>query len=151
MPAGDDPLEVAARALSRRDRSRRDVDERLQRAGVDDDARTETLEQLERIGYLDENRFAASRAATLAGRGQGDAAIRADLEAQGLEHERIEAALATLEPEDERAAALVERLGASVRTANQLLRKGFAPELVEELLGESLLDRNGGDDDPRVV
>ena len=151
MTAPEDPLEVAARALRGRDRSRRDVDERLERAGVADDARSETLDRLERIGYLDEERFATSRAATLAGRGQGDAAIRVDLEAQGVEGERIEDALARLAPEQERAAALVERLGASARTANQLLRKGFAAELVEELLGDSLVDPNGGDDDARVV
>jgi regulatory protein len=147
----EDPLEVAARALRRRDRSRRDVDERLQRAGVADDARSETLDRLERIGYLDEERFAASRAAALADRGQGDEAIRADLEAQGVDGEQIDAVLAGLQTEHERARALVERLGASARTANQLLRKGFAPELVEELLGDSVLDPNGGDDDVRVV
>jgi regulatory protein len=151
VAAPDDPLEVAARALSRRDRSRRDVDERLQRAGVADDARSETLDRLERIGYLDEERFATSRAATLADRGQGDAAIRADLEAQGVHGEQIEVVLARLAPELERARALVEQLGASIRTARQLLRKGFAPELVEELLGDSVLDPNGGDGDVRVV
>lgn len=151
MAAADDPLEVAARALRRRDRSRQDVDDRLQKAGIDDVARAETLERLEQIGYLDENRFARSRAATLADRGHGDTAIRADLEQQGVEAERIEAALDGLQPEHERAAALVERLGASVRTAGHLLRKGFAPELVEELLGDRLLAPNGGDDDPRVV
>jgi regulatory protein len=151
VAAPEDPLEVAARALRRRDRSRRDVDERLQRAGVADEARSETLDRLERIGYLDEERFATSRAATLADRGQGDAAIRADLEAQGIDGERIEAALGGLPLEQERAAALVGRLGASSRTANRLLRKGFAPELVEELLGGSVPDPDGGDDDPRVV
>jgi regulatory protein len=151
VAASDDPLEVAARALRRRDRSRRDVDNRLRHAGVDEEAREETLETLERIGYLDEERLARSRAATLAARGQGDAMIRADLEHQGIAAERIETALAALEPEETRARALVERLGPSVRTAGQLLRKGFPGELVEELVGESILARNPGDDDPRVV
>jgi regulatory protein len=151
VPAPEDPLEVAARALRRRDRSRQDVDVRLRKAGVGDADRAEAIERLERIGYLDEDRFARSRASTLAERGHGDAAIRADLEQQGVAAEAAEAAVAGLEPEHERAAALVERLGASARTAGRLLRKGFAPEVVEELLGDRLLDPNGGDDDPRVV
>jgi SOS response regulatory protein OraA/RecX len=31
-----DPIEIAARALQHRDRSRREVDERLARAGIDE-------------------------------------------------------------------------------------------------------------------
>jgi regulatory protein len=151
MAGGDDPLELAARALRRHDRSRRDVDVRLRQAGIGDADRAETLERLERIGYLDEDRFARARAAALAERGYGDAAIRADLEQQGTAPDRIEAALAELAPEHERAAALVERLGASARTGGRLLRKGFAPELVEDLVRARLPDRNAGDDDPRVV
>jgi regulatory protein len=151
VAGAEDPLEVAARALHRRDRSRQDVDARLQRAGIGDADRAETLERLERIGYLDEDRFARSRAATLAERGHGDAAIRADLEQQGVEADRVDAALAQLAPEHERAAALVEGLGASARTASRLLRKGFSPELVEELLGERLQASNAGDDDASVV
>mgnify|MGYP001544138180 CR=1 FL=1 len=151
MAAADDPLEVAARALRGRDRSRRDVDGRLRKAGVDDADRAETLERLERIGYLDEDRFARSRAATLAERGYGDAGIRADLEQQGVEADGVEAALGALAPEHDRAVALLEQLGTSVRTAGRLLRKGFAPELVEELVGDRLPGPNGGDDDPRVV
>ncbi|HVV56788.1 MAG TPA: RecX family transcriptional regulator [Gaiellaceae bacterium] len=151
MAAAEDPLEVAARALRRRDRSRQDVDARLQKAGVGDADRAETLERLESIGYLDEERFARSRAATLAERGYGNAAIRADLEQQGVEAGPVEAALAGLQPEHDRAAALVERLGASARTAGRLLRKGFEPELVEELVGNRLRAPNGGDDDGRVV
>lgn len=130
-----DPLEVAARALRRRDRSRRDVDARLERAGVDGDARAETLETLERVGYLDEARFAVGRAATLAERGWGDEGIRADLERQGVEGATLDEALAALAPERERATALVGRLGRSARTAGQLQRKGFATETIEDAIG----------------
>ena len=46
------------------------------------------------LGYVDDGRFAADRAAALAGRGQGDAAIRFDLQGRGVDPEAIEAALA---------------------------------------------------------
>jgi regulatory protein len=134
-PQASDPIEVAARALRRRDRSRRDVDSRLAQAGVDDAARAETLDTLERIGYLDERRFAQGRAAALAARGYGDAAIRASLEQEGVDGDAVEEALAALESEADRAAALVARHGASARTGAQLTRKGFAPEVVEDAIG----------------
>src|SRR5581483_6419516 len=128
-----DPLEIAAGALRHRDRSRREVDERLERAGVADEARAETLEALERLGYVDDARYAAARAATLAGRGRGDAAIRHDLEQRGVEGE-----LAALEPEAGRARALVQRLGATPGTAARLARNGFAPESVEAAVGAEI-------------
>jgi|SRR5581483_1953533 len=133
-----DPLEIAAGALRHRDRSRREVDERLERAGVADEARAETLEALERLGYVDDARYAAARAATLAGRGRGDAAIRHDLEQRGVEGELVEGALAALEPEAGRARALVQRLGATPGTAARLARNGFAPESVEAAVGAEI-------------
>lgn len=133
-----DPLEVAARALRHRDRSRRELDERLGKAGVDGDARADALDTLERVGYLDDARFASGRAGALAGRGYGDAYIRHDLEAQGIGAEELETALASLEPEVERARGLVARHGPSVRTAGQLARKGFGEESLESALGAEI-------------
>ena len=47
--------------------------------------RAAAVETLERLGYVDERRFAASRAAALAARGYGDEAIRFDLEREGVD------------------------------------------------------------------
>ncbi len=102
---------------------------------MDEDARADALETLERIGYVDDDRFALARAAALAGRGFGDAAIRADLKQHGLVAETIGAALAELAPEPERARALVERLGRTATVANRLARKGFAGESLETAFG----------------
>ena len=66
MSEGCDPLELAARALKHRDRSRNELDRRLEEAGIAADEREQTLATLERIGYLDDRRFAATRARTLA-------------------------------------------------------------------------------------
>jgi SOS response regulatory protein OraA/RecX len=131
-----DPLDVAARALRHRDRSAREVDERLARAGFDEERRTEALETLGRVGYVDDDRYAVSRAAALAARGWGDAGIRAHLEQEGVGAAPAERALATLAPEQERARAIARRDGASPRTARRLAAKGFSEDVVESVAGD---------------
>jgi SOS response regulatory protein OraA/RecX len=90
---------------------------------------------LEHAGLLDDGRFASGRARSLAGRGYGDAAIRADLERRGVEHALAADAVAALEPEHERAARLVERRGPSRTSAAWLARRGFGEDAVESALG----------------
>ena len=72
---------------------------------------------LERAGLVDDARVAATRAESLAERGFGDAAIRYDLEREGIAGDLIEEALGGLEPEPERARALMERRGDGGRRA----------------------------------
>jgi SOS response regulatory protein OraA/RecX len=112
-----------------------ELEDRLERAGIDAGQRQAALETLERIGYVDDARVALSRAETLAERGQGDDAIRFDLERRGLGAEEVEAALAALRPEQERALELAERLGRSAKTLAQLRRKGFAADSLEAAFG----------------
>lgn len=141
MAADADPIDIAARALQHRDRSRRELDDRLARAGVGETDRAEALETLERVGYVDEGRFARARAASLAERGYGDDGIRHLLEQDGIEAAEAAAALEALVPERERAAALVARLGAGPKTAARLGRKGFGEDAVEAAArGESGTD-----------
>jgi SOS response regulatory protein OraA/RecX len=111
--------QVALRALSAADRSRAELDARLERRGFDDDERRQALDELERLGYLDDERTAALRAERLADRGYGDAHIRADLEHRGLP---TEDALAAIEPERER----IERF--ATKGQAWLTRRGFASE-----------------------
>ena len=79
-------------------------------------------------------RFAHGRAAALAARGVGDAAIRFDLEQQGVGAELAETAIAGLEPESERARAQAAALGGGRKAARALARKGFAEESFEAFL-----------------
>lgn len=130
-----DPIEIAARALQHRDRSRRDLEKRLTRAGVDEDRRNDALETLERVGYVDDERFAGARAGALADRGYGDEFIRHDLAEHGIGAEAVAEAIAGLTPEPERATALVERLGRSPKTGAHLSRKGFGQDALEAALG----------------
>ncbi len=106
-----DAVETALRALRFRDRTTAELDARLEQRGVGEAEREQALETLERIGYVDDERFARGRAERLAERGSGDALIRDDLERRGVAAEIVEAALAELEPERSRAARIVERRG----------------------------------------
>jgi regulatory protein len=128
-------LDVAVRALRRRDLSVRGVAQRLERAAVTPAAAAESLEVLERAGVVDDERFARNRAAALADRAYGDAAIRQDLEDRGVRAEAIAQALVRLDPEVDRARLVVARRGAGLRTARYLAAKGHAQETVEAALG----------------
>jgi SOS response regulatory protein OraA/RecX len=116
------------------------LEERLGRRGIAPAERRATVERLERVGVVDDRRFARSRAAAVAGRGRGDAAVRYDLEQHGIDPELIDDALAELAPESERAADLAVRLGGGVRAAQGLSRRGFAEEAVEAALGAEIAD-----------
>jgi regulatory protein len=127
-------LAVATRALARREHSQRSLRERLQRAGVAAEDVEAVVEELRHAGLVDDARFAEERARVLAERGKGDAAIRFDLERAGVGTAEIEAALGGLEPERERAAALVARRGATPETARLLAGRGFDEEIVTALV-----------------
>jgi regulatory protein len=129
-PAGTEALAVAMRALARREYSQRGLRERLARAGVAPQDAEEALAELRRTGLLDEGRFAAERARVLADRGRGDAAIRHELEREGLSGDEIDDALGALEPERERAERLVARRGPSAATARLLASRGFDEDVV---------------------
>lgn len=135
MAETPDPIDVAARALRHRDRSRRQIEERLERAGIEEETRADALETLERVGYVDDSRYAAARASSLAERGYGDTAVRHHLEADGVAPDVVEAVVAGLEPERDRAARIVARLGPSPRTAAHLQRKGFGEDALEGAAG----------------
>jgi SOS response regulatory protein OraA/RecX len=127
-------IDVATKALSRRDFSERGLRERLERAGVDPAEAERTVARLREEGIVDEARFAANRAHALAERGKGDAAVRFDLEAQGLPADLIEAALTALEPEPSRASRILARRGASPATARLLAGRGFDPDVVDAVI-----------------
>jgi SOS response regulatory protein OraA/RecX len=128
-------LDVAARALRYRDLSRQRLEARLAGRGTAAGARAEALETLERVGLVDDERVAVSRAQALAGRGYGDAAIRLALEGEGLEAEAVRAGLATLEPEAVRARGLLERRGEGLRTLRWLAARGFDASSLDDLGG----------------
>lgn len=124
-------VDLAARALTRRDRSEADVRRILVRKGVSEAEADEALDRLRALGVLDDARFAFSRAVALAKRGYGDASIAFRLAEDGVARELVEAAISALAPEGERAIALASRRDASGKTARWLGGRGFSPDSVE--------------------
>jgi SOS response regulatory protein OraA/RecX len=128
-------LAVSTGALRHRDLSTRRLEQRLERRAVPPAERARAVATLSRAGLLDDGRFARSRARALAARGYGDAAIRFDLERQGVDPELASEALAELEPERDRALRLAATAGGAVRAARLLARRGFGEDAIEAVAG----------------
>jgi SOS response regulatory protein OraA/RecX len=126
-------LAAAMRSLAASDRSARALEQRLAQAGHPAAAREDAIASLSRSGAIDDARMAESRAATLARRGYGDAAIRADLRRRLIAPEAAASAVAALEPEAER----LRRVLGSERVTPALLRRlagrGFARDSLDEI------------------
>ena len=130
----NDALETALGALRYRDMTEHELRQRLATRGFAEDERDDAIASLRRTGLLDDRRFAEGRAASLAGRGAGDALIRDALERAGVAPEAVDDALGALDPEADRARAVVERRGGGPKTARYLYGKGFSGETVAELV-----------------
>ncbi len=133
-------LDSAGRALARRDRSVAALGELLEHRGIAEKDSAEAVDTLVRLGYLDDDRYAISRAGALAARGYGDEAIRFELGRDGIDAERIASALGSCAPEVERARELVGANSAPTKTAMRLARRGFSPEAIEAAVGLPDLD-----------
>lgn len=136
-----DPFEVALRVLRVREHSVASLDERLAGRGFGDAERAAAMRRLHELGYLDDVRFAQLRAEALCMRGSGNRLIDADLARHGIDRAVREQVLDSLEPEDDRVAAIVGRRGASPRVARLLAGRGFDEDAVGRVIAQA-----GGDD-----
>ena len=128
-----DALTKATRMLARRPLPRALLEERLEKKGVAPVALEEAVEALEQAQYLNDRSYALERARSLAERGYGDAAVRYILEQERVGSELIEEAIASLEPEAERARALLAAAADRRRTLRRLVTRGFSAETLEDL------------------
>ena len=126
-------LTKATRMLARRPLSRALLEERLEKKGVAPVAREEAVEALEQAQYLNDRSYALERARSLAERSYGAAAVRYILEQERVGSELIEEAIASLEPEAERARALLAAAADRRRTLRRLVTRGFSAETLEDL------------------
>lgn len=159
--------ERALKLLAVRDRSRAELARRLRRDGASEAAVSDVLAWLERLGYLNEERFAEN---WIRARGTryGPLRLEAELREKGLDagyvRELMARSAADEEAMEETATALVERRlrrGAGAvgrddvrerrRLTAFLVRRGF-PERIAARAVERALEGNedGGDDDPRA-
>jgi regulatory protein len=125
--------ELALRALSHHDRSRRELEQRLGRAGISAEERDEALDELAAAGLLSDARFAEARARGLVAKNGSDSLIRNDLRRHGIDREEIAEILEGLEGEAERAARIFERRGGGDRAIRYLAAKGFSRESLDQL------------------
>jgi SOS response regulatory protein OraA/RecX len=125
------PVDLAARALARRDRCEADLRRILERKGVPADDAADAVAALRDRGVVDDQRFAGAAARSFANRGFGDKAILFRLQREGVDRELALEAIAALELEADRAACCVARRGASERTARWLASRGFGRDSIE--------------------
>ena len=133
-------VDTALRSVSRREQTAAGLDRRLRRRGVAPAVRRETVERLEEVGLVDDERYALRRAESLAERGHGDASIAWRLAREGVAEEDAAKAVGALEAEHERARRIVAARGAGPATARELARRGFGAEAVEDALGPFVAD-----------
>ncbi|WP_396230915.1 recombination regulator RecX [Frankia sp. EI5c] len=160
-----DPLasarEICLHQLAARPRSRAELAAVMRRRGVEEDVAERVLDRLVEVGLVDDEAFAAAFVSSArAGRGLGRRALAVELRRRGVEPEVSEAALASVEVEDEEetARALVARrlramggLPEPVRVRRLvalLTRKGYPLDLVMRVVTEAVPATDGEDCDP---
>ena len=107
--SGSDPFAAALRLLTFRDRSKKELADRLLEKGHSQDAVAEVVSRCTELGYLDDERFAATRARTLvsSGRAVGIRALQ-ELKRVGINSQDAEQALALAESEYQLAEILTD-------------------------------------------
>jgi SOS response regulatory protein OraA/RecX len=126
-------LAQATRTLATSARSRRELEQRLARAGHSIAAREDALAALDRAELVDDARLADSRAELLARRGYGDAAIRADLRRRLIEPEAAAEAITALEPEDIRVRRVLAGQEITPALLRRLASRGFSRDTLNEV------------------
>ncbi|HEX6209449.1 MAG TPA: regulatory protein RecX [Methylomirabilota bacterium] len=175
-PDTDAAVEIAARYLATRPRSRREVERRLQRAGADEAVIDATLDRLEQLGFVDDAAFVrwwAEQRDRHSPRGRR--MVEAELRQRGVSREAIESLRESWEdperaPGDEglpgsdaerarialerhlRGRPVPEEPRALQRLGMFLMRRGFDPETVRSAIRAAQRDSGAAwerhDDDP---
>ena len=142
---------ICLRLLTAAPRTRAQLADALQRRGVPDDAASAVLARFAEVGLIDDATFASAWVESRHhGRGLGRRALTAELGRRGVDRSDIEAAVAGLTPETERATAvaLVQRKLAGTagqpaqarvrRLVGLLARKGYPAGLAYQVVREAL-------------
>jgi regulatory protein len=139
---------LAYQVLARRDRSRLEIIEKLQRCGFGSDIVTSVIKELEAKAYLNDRHFALSWAQKAVERKQlGPLALERELELKGVDQEIIQEVLQKIRheiSEEQLALRAIKKRLERVRSGGPqslgrylvgyLVRKGFTPEVIEKVL-----------------
>lgn len=129
--------------LARREHSRRELRQKLDRSGYAGDEATDALDRLGEQHYQDDDRFAEALIRNRSTQGYGPMRLRAELKSHGLSDARIRTLLgaADIDWADLAAAQLRRRYGSQgaadpaerARRAQFLLRRGFPAATVRDV------------------
>jgi len=146
---------IALRKLTASARTRHELDQALQKKAVPDEIVTTVLDRLEEVGLVDDQAFAQSWVESRQQRRHlSRSVLRRELSSKGVDRDHVDAALATVDAEDELTAAraLVAKKAAATRgldpevrdrrLAGVLGRRGFGSGIIATVLAE--LRANGG-------
>ena len=149
----------ALRLLAVRWRSREELRTRLRQAGFEASEIEQALQDLERAGLIDDERFAREAVGHQAvGRLAGDRAIRAALRQKGVDPAVAERAVAAAPDQSDRALELARRRAARLarlppetayrRLLGLLLRRGYPGPMAREACRRALDDAFLPDEEP---
>ena len=128
----------AEQLLGHSERSAANLATALEARGVGRGERETLVNELQRSGLLSDTRTALRRAATLAERGWGNAAIKQRLDAAGFQPQTQAEAIEPLDDELERArSALARKTRTPAQAARFLSQRGFDPDVCETLFDQS--------------
>jgi regulatory protein len=141
----------ALRLLGVRWRSRAELHHRLRLAGFAPEEIDDAMQDLDRVGLIDDARFARAVVADRAGRRlAGDREIRSVLRQKGIAEDTAAAAMAAAGDESERALDLARKRAARLsgldpavafrRLHGLLLRRGFGPQVARDACRAALAE-----------
>lgn len=146
-------LERAVAMLAARAHSRREIEQKLLRAGYRPQTAEMVLFKLEKEGLLDDADFARQWVEARANRRLGRQRIAQELRRKGVSAQEAEAALEEIDDEDQlaSAAALVEKAAARIkpgedprkaaqRITGMLIRRGYSWDVAREAISSVLSD-----------
>ncbi|MEO6205860.1 MAG: regulatory protein RecX [Mycobacteriales bacterium] len=145
--------EICLQQLAFSPRTRAELAAKLSNRGIPDDAAQEVLGRFTEVGIIDDALFAQMWVTSRhRGRGLAGRALQQELRRKGVDEDLAKEALASLEPDEERATAraLVDRRIASTRglaadarvrrLAGMLARKGYSAGVAFAVVREALAE-----------
>jgi regulatory protein len=149
---------IALRKLTAQARTRRELDQALQKKNVPDEVAASVLDRLEEVGLVDDEAFAQDWVASRQQRRHlSRSALRRELQGKGVNRDLVDCALASIDTDDELAAARTLAAKKSMamggleppvrrrRLAGVLARRGFGGGIISMVLSELAVDEA---DDP---
>lgn len=145
---------IALRMLESSARSRKEITQKLERAGLPETIIEQVLQEIEERGWVNDTSFAQDWVEDRADRkGYGKRRLGQELQRKGIDPKTIQEALERVDPEDEkqRALALVQKKWAKLeesadiarekrRLSDFLLRRGFSYGVIRQVFSELALE-----------